>query len=100
MTSLHAPAADAAAPLCLREIRSFCVGGSVRTLQGLAVEQRRLAQNGPARSVDPNGDYISGQMYVQAYLQARPTRRVPLLLWHGGGMTGANWETTPDGRPG
>jgi len=100
MTSPNAPAVDAAAPLCLREIRSFCVGGSVRTLQGLAVEQRRFAQNGPARSVDPNGDYISGQMYVQAYLQARPTRRVPLLLWHGGGMTGANWETTPDGRPG
>jgi pimeloyl-ACP methyl ester carboxylesterase len=23
-----------------------------------------------------------------------------VLLWHGGGMTGANWEGTPDGRPG
>lgn len=86
--------------LCLREVSSFFVGGSVCTLQGLPVEQRRFAQNGPTRSVDPNGDHVSGQMYVQAYLQAKPTRRLPLLLWHGGGMTGANWETTPDGRPG
>jgi pimeloyl-ACP methyl ester carboxylesterase len=23
-----------------------------------------------------------------------------LLMWHGGGMTGVNWESTPDGRPG
>jgi pimeloyl-ACP methyl ester carboxylesterase len=87
-------------PLCLREIRSFYVGGAVRTLQGLPLEQHRFAQNGPVRRVDPNGDTVSGQMYVQAYLQAYPIRRLPLLLWHGGGMTGANWETTPDGRPG
>lgn len=26
--------------------------------------------------------------------------RFPLLLWHGGGMTGACYETTPDGREG
>ena len=100
MTDRQRPVTDQPVPLCLREIRSFFVGGSIRSLQGLPIEQRRLAHNGQARSVDPNGDYVSGQMYVQAYLQARPTRRVPLLLWHGGGMTGANWETTPDGRPG
>lgn len=96
------PRAEAAQPatLCLREIRSFFVGGTIQSLRGLPVEQRRFAQNGPTRSVDPNGEYVSGQMYVQAYLQASPTRRFPLLLWHGGGMTGANWETTPDSRPG
>lgn len=87
-------------PLRLRAIRSFFVGGRVHTLQGQPVEQRRFAQNGPARAVDPNGEYVSGQMYVQAYLQEQPRRPVPLLLWHGGGMTGANWESTPDGRPG
>lgn len=26
--------------------------------------------------------------------------KYPLLLWHGGGMTGKSYETTPDGRPG
>lgn len=25
---------------------------------------------------------------------------LPVLFWHGGGMTGATWEETPDGRPG
>lgn len=84
----------------LRDIRSFSVGGSVRSLRGLPVEQRRFAQNGPLRPVDPNGDHVTGQMYVQAYLQAEPRHRLPVLLWHGGGMTGANWESTPDGRPG
>lgn len=41
-----------------------------------------------------------GQMYVQYVRLAEPASSVPLLTWHGGGMTGANWETTPDGRPG
>jgi pimeloyl-ACP methyl ester carboxylesterase len=86
--------------LRLRSIRSFHVGGSVCNLRGLPVEMRRFAQNGAARAVDPNGDHVTGQMYVQAYLQAEPRHRWPVLLWHGGGMTGANWESTPDGRHG
>lgn len=86
--------------LRLRAIRSFSIGGQLRRLSGLPVEQRRFAQNGPLRPVDPNGDHVTGQMYVQAYLQAEPRHRLPVLLWHGGGMTGANWESTPDGRPG
>ncbi|WP_010103757.1 alpha/beta fold hydrolase [Verminephrobacter aporrectodeae] len=86
--------------LRLREIRSFCVGGCVRSVHGLPVQRRRLALGGPVRPVDPNGEHITGQMYVQAYLQAEPRHRLPVLLWHGGGMTGANWESTPDGRAG
>ena len=86
--------------LRLRQITSFFIPGRVETLQGLPVEQQRFAQNSAARTVDPNGDYVTGQMYVQAYLQAEPAGTLPVVLWHGGGMTGANWETTPDGRPG
>jgi hypothetical protein len=41
-----------------------------------------------------------GQMYVQYVQLAAPRAAAPLLMWHGGGMTGANWETTADGRPG
>ena len=26
--------------------------------------------------------------------------RIPLLMWHGGGLTGVTYETTPDGREG
>ena len=86
--------------LALRAVGSFHVGGRAHVLQGLPVEQVRLAVGGPARPVDPNGTHISGQMYVQYFLQQRPCSPWPIVLWHGGGMTGANWESTPDGRSG
>jgi pimeloyl-ACP methyl ester carboxylesterase len=51
---------------------------------------------------------ITNQTYVQYYpptskhghSQHVPTRPHPLLFIHGGGLTGAMWEATPDGRPG
>ena len=39
-------------------------------------------------------------MYVQYVKLAQPRGRVPLLLWHGGGLSGVTWETKPDGKPG
>ena len=39
-------------------------------------------------------------MYAQYFLSEPPNGRPPLAFWHGGGMTGAAWETTPDGRQG
>src|SRR5262249_3544937 len=50
--------------------------------------------------IDPNGDFEVEQMYAHYVRLAWPAARYPLLLWHGGGMTGVTWETTPDGRPG
>ena len=47
-----------------------------------------------------NGTYSVGQMYAMQYALAQPRFPLPILLWHGGGMTGAQWEATPDGRPG
>ena len=29
-----------------------------------------------------------------------PRAKYPLLLIHGGGLTGVTWETKPDGQPG
>jgi pimeloyl-ACP methyl ester carboxylesterase len=51
---------------------------------------------------------ITNQTYVQYYPPTSkygynhyvPTRSLPLLFIHGGGLTGAMWEATPDGRPG
>lgn len=84
----------------LASIQSFHVGGRRQALSGRAVEQRVLAQGGQPRALDMNGDHMVGQLYAQFYTQASPTRALPVVLWHGGGMTGANWEATPDGRPG
>src|SRR5262245_18068065 len=41
-----------------------------------------------------------GQMYVEYQIPAVQTHPFPIVLVHGGGQTGAGWQTTPDGRPG
>ena len=87
-------------PLAVKEIGSFHLGGRMIRLDGLPLRERVSAPGGPVHRVDPNGEIIVGQMYVQYVRLAAPRAAAPLLLWHGGGMTGAAWETTPDGRPG
>lgn len=84
----------------IAKLGSFFVGGHSQSLSGLPLTQSRFVKNGPLREVDPNGDFETGQMYVQYYHLAQPRLNLPVLLWHGGGMTGASWENTPDGREG
>ncbi len=86
--------------LSVAEIGSFFAGGRIRRLEGLAKRERIGTPGGPVHFVDPNGELMAGQMYVQYVRLAKPGAAAPLLMWHGGGMTGVNWETTPDGRPG
>lgn len=54
----------------------------------------------PPAQVDPNGDFTPGATYVHFVRLAAPRRPFPLLLLPGGGLSGAVFETTPDGRPG
>jgi len=86
--------------VALRLIRSFFVGGQLHTLDHLPVRDRRVVMGAAARRVDPNGDHMAGQMYVQHFALSRPGSSLPVLMWHGGGMTGSHWESTPDDRPG
>jgi pimeloyl-ACP methyl ester carboxylesterase len=88
------------APLSIREIGSFHIGGQMTRLEGLPPRGRVSTPGGPVHLVDPNGEIMVGQMYVHYVHLAEPSAPAPLLMWHGGGMTGVNWETTPDGRPG
>lgn len=85
--------------LKLRGMGSFHVGGEVVPLQGKPPIQATLAAGGVPVTMDPNGDYVVGQMYAQYFLGGDGLRP-PILFWHGGGLTGACWETTPDGRRG
>lgn len=94
------PASAASAPLQVASIGSFHVGGEVRTLSGLPPREVRMTATGPVRRIEVNGDYMVGQMYVQYVKLAAPKALHPLMLWHGGGLSGACWEDTPDGRPG
>lgn len=90
----------ATAPLTVAELGSFHIGGREVTLSGLAQREIRLTPASPAITVDPNGEFEVEQMYVQYVRLAAPKARHPLLMWHGGGMTGVTWETRPDGAPG
>ncbi len=87
-------------PIALRAVRGFHVGGEAAALHGLPVTTLAAVPGGPVRQSDPNGHYQAGQLYAQHFQLAAPRFPVPLLLWHGGGLTGACWEDTPDGRPG
>ncbi len=86
--------------IVLKEVGSFHVGGRKVTVEGLPAKEVAFSPGSVPFKVDPNGDYQTGQMYVQYYKQAAPKAKYPLLLWHGGGLTGVSWETKPDGRPG
>lgn len=84
----------------ISNIGSFHVGGRLVRLDGMPPRERVSAQGGPVYHADQNGEIVAGQMYVQFVRLLSPRSSAPLLLWHGGGMTGACWESTPDGRPG
>jgi pimeloyl-ACP methyl ester carboxylesterase len=87
-------------PLVLRDMGSFHVGGREVTLSGLPVESVVLVPGSPPTRIDPNNSYWVEPMYAQYGLPAVRRGQFPLLLWHGGGLTGVSFETTPDGREG
>jgi pimeloyl-ACP methyl ester carboxylesterase len=95
-----AATAAGAADLSVTEIGSFHIGGRAVSLSGLPTRDVVFTAGSAPIKVDPNGDFEAEQMYVQYVKLASPKARYPLLLWHGGGLTGVTWETKPDGQPG
>ncbi|MBT9432925.1 hypothetical protein JZM24_13700 [Candidatus Sodalis endolongispinus] len=79
---------------------SFYLGGSPQTVAGDPVSDYVLAPDGVPVSIDPNGTTSVGQTWVQYFLPAAAAHNLPLSFWHGGSLTGAMWESTPDGREG
>jgi hypothetical protein len=84
----------------VKEVGSFHVGGRTVALSGMPTHDVVFSPGAPPIKVDPNGEFAVEQMYVQYVKLAQPKARVPILLWHGGGLTGVTWETKPDGKPG
>jgi len=97
---LSATLANAAEPIALRDMGSFHVGGRLVEISGKPVKEVTFTPGGVPAKVDPNGTYQVEQMYVQYFLPADEKGAYPLLMWHGGGLTGVTYETTPDGREG
>jgi len=94
-----AASANLAGAYDVEEIGSFHIGGHPVTLAGQPKQEIKVPGAEPLQT-DPNGDYHTGQMYVQFVKLASPAAKYPLLMWHTGGITGASWETKPDGKPG
>jgi len=52
------------------------------------------------------GDYVGdppvmgGQMYVEIWEPREITQEYPIVIFHGNGQTGVDWQQTPDGRAG
>ncbi|MDF5751089.1 hypothetical protein [Spongiactinospora sp. TRM90649] len=84
----------------VREVGGFHIGGRPVTLTDAETRDAFVAEGQPPVRVNPNGDFETGQVYVQYVRLARPGGPPPVLMWHGGGLSGASFETTPDGRPG
>jgi pimeloyl-ACP methyl ester carboxylesterase len=92
--------AAAQEPLAVREIGSLHVGGRIAEVSGLPEREISFTAGMPPLRINPNGAFAVEQMYAQYVRLANPRARYPLILAHGGGLTGVTWETTPDGRPG
>lgn len=81
---------SASAPLVIQQQGSFAVGGSVTRSSGTFD-----ATNPGSGGQTLHGDHA--RVFYQVPVNARP---LPLVMWHGFGQFGKNWETTPDGREG
>ena len=86
--------------LRVREVGSYHVGGHEVVLSGLPTQEISFTAGMAPLKVDPNGQFEAFQMYVQYIRLAEPRARFPMLMWHGGGLSGVTWETKPDGKPG
>jgi pimeloyl-ACP methyl ester carboxylesterase len=98
--SASAALAQTKAPVALRDMGSFHIGGRVIEVSGQPIKEVVFTPGGVPAKVDPNGAYQIEQMYVQYFLPQNRRGKVPLLLWHGGGLTGVTYESKPDGGEG
>jgi pimeloyl-ACP methyl ester carboxylesterase len=78
-------------PLSLADEGMFFVGGAA-----VASSHPGASPAGPSRA----GTVTVNQMYVHYRIPTQLSSPTPIVLVHGGGLTGMSYETTPDGREG
>src|SRR5262249_51475324 len=87
-------------PVALRGFGSFHLGGRLIEIPGQPIREVVFTPGGEPAKFDPNGKYRVEQMYVAYFLPANGRGKLPLLLWHGGGLSGVTYESKPDGGEG
>ena len=90
--------ANNAGSINVSEVGSFHIGGRQVTLTGLPTRDIVFTPGSPPFKVNPNGDFEAEQMYVQYIKQTNPKGKYPMLMWHGGGLSGVTWESKQIGR--
>ena len=73
-------------PLIIEKQGSFFIGGTTRHADDIGGDET-------------GGDITTGQMYVQ-YQIPIGEKHLPVVMIHGGSLSGQAYETTPDGRMG
>jgi pimeloyl-ACP methyl ester carboxylesterase len=86
--------------LQVKDIGSKHVGGRAFVIEGMAEKEITFSPGSPPMKLNPNGEFAVEQMYLQYVRLAAPKAKYPMLLMHGGGLTGVTWETKPDGQAG
>ncbi len=100
MVATQASAQGAAEDIVLRGMGSFHIGGRIAEVSGKPIKEIQRTPGAPVSKLDPNGQFMVEQMYLQFFLPKNKKGKCPLLMWHGGGLTGVTYESTPDGREG
>ncbi len=83
----------------LSDFGSYTAGGRTHEVtEGTptAVQFTRMTES----LVDPRGHFAVEHAYVQYFVPEERRPGPPVLLVHGGGLSGSCWDTTADGRPG